>query len=180
MKKLSGIAHGDNFPKGTRLRASGKARLTGQAYYLPLGRVANRGGGYVSGFHPLHFNPPWQWGRIALPCIVPLICSFPHARTRGRQSKRVRRAYKRRISYQVRGSGRGGQGESQHESQLSAPRGAGQGHSETAAASQRNPPQPANRLSAHDPHPTGVGTHLLLARAASHEKYPISNTLCKK
>jgi hypothetical protein len=64
MTKLSGIAHGAGTRGQATLATYGKAN--GKAYSLPLGKVANGGVDYVSGFPPTFSRcPPWQWGRIA-------------------------------------------------------------------------------------------------------------------
>lgn len=106
------------------------------------------------------FLPRLQWGRIELPAIVRFPCRFPHTNIAPDQSKPLLWPYKPVISYQVGASGRGGQGEGQHESQLSArTRGTGD------RAGQASGPHRNKRITYQrtDPHPTRVGTHLLLA-----------------
>lgn len=122
-------------------------------------------------------GPAWQWGRIALHAIVPLLCSFPHTNTAPEQSKGHHGAYKPIISYQVRAWGRGGQGGSQHESVLSAPEGQGRGG---ASGDIGPPPRTDTQLAQRTPHPTRLGPTLRIARAGDPEKYPISNTVGKK
>jgi hypothetical protein len=126
----------------------------------PLGMVANRGGDYVSGFHPLPLGYPWQWVRVALPRIVALLCSFPHAGTRGDKESLAIEPYKPRLTYHMHGIDRGDRGRGQG----AGPHGGERGGAYSASLAYRQ-----QRLTSQhtDPHPTRVDPTFLLAQGSN-------------